>query len=309
MRHCCLLHLLPRRLRAVWLGALLATAALGTAQADTGKLLLTSGITTIEGAAGGGISPWALTASYATEGEVGASAAAARVVTGDYALNTLGFAVGINDRWELSLGTQDFDTGPTGAALGLPGLHLRQTIVGAKWRVAGEAILDSDNAVPQIAVGLQHKRADPGGLRPTLDAAQARVSGTDVYVSASKLFLAPAVLVNGTLRLSKANQTGLLGFGSVRNDNYHLLPEFSVAWLLSRGLAVGVEYRAKPDNLNHILGAGVLREQAWADAFVVWAPSKHLSLTAAYVNLGQVAPLSPTARRQTGWFFSAQTAF
>ena len=53
--------------------ALAASAALlaaTPAQADTGKLLLTGGVSTVEGAAGGGISPWAVIGSQATEGEV-----------------------------------------------------------------------------------------------------------------------------------------------------------------------------------------------------------------------------------------------
>ena len=61
---------------------LLATGLLlgaATAQAATGKLLLTGGVSTVEGAAGGGISPWALIGTQATEGEIGGSAFASRV--------------------------------------------------------------------------------------------------------------------------------------------------------------------------------------------------------------------------------------
>jgi hypothetical protein len=38
-------------------------------------------------------------------------------------------------------------------------------------------------------------------------------TGVDYYASASKLFLAQSLLINGTLRMTKANQMGLLGFG------------------------------------------------------------------------------------------------
>ena len=55
--------------------ALAVTAlACGLAQADTGKLLLTGGVSSIDGAAGGGLTPWAVIGSNATEGEKGASA-------------------------------------------------------------------------------------------------------------------------------------------------------------------------------------------------------------------------------------------
>ena len=106
---------------------LLATcAALScvSAQAETGKLLLTSGVTSIDGAAGGGLTPWAVIGSNATDGEIGASAFVTNVGTKDYGLNIFGAAVGFNDRYELSIAQQDLNTRGTGAALGLPGLHL-----------------------------------------------------------------------------------------------------------------------------------------------------------------------------------------
>ena len=51
--------------RKLALGAIAAAAlvATGAAQADTGKLSLTGGITSIDGAAGGGITPWATMAA------------------------------------------------------------------------------------------------------------------------------------------------------------------------------------------------------------------------------------------------------
>ncbi|MDP3170098.1 MAG: DUF3034 family protein, partial [Polaromonas sp.] len=42
-----------------------------SAHAETGKLLLTGGVSSIDGAAGGGLTPWAVIGSNATEGEVG----------------------------------------------------------------------------------------------------------------------------------------------------------------------------------------------------------------------------------------------
>ena len=138
---------------AATLVAVSAAAFCAGAQAETGKLLLTGGVSSIEGAAGGGLTPWAVIGSNSTDGEIGGSAFITNAGTKDYGLNIYGAAVGINDRFELSIAQQDFDTRRTGTALGLPGLHLKQTIFGAKVRVAGDAILDSDNLMPQIAVG------------------------------------------------------------------------------------------------------------------------------------------------------------
>lgn len=286
------------------------------AQADTGKLLLTGGVSSVEGAAGGGLTPWALIGSNATAGEVGASAFVSVVGTRDYGLKIYGAAVGINDRFELSLAQQDLDTKGTGTALGLPGLHLKQTIFGAKVRVAGDAVLSSDTAMPQIALGVQYKTLGSTGLDGTLDALGARRQGVDVFVSATKLFLAQGILVNGTLRATKANQNGLLGFGATlggASNRYTLQPEFSVAYLINKNLAIGAEYRFMRNRLATAgaaagLGDG-LNATDWKDVFIAWAPSKNLSLTLAYVDLGLIVPATTQSRKQTGYYLSAQVAF
>jgi len=293
-------------------GVLLVAAALvlalPRAHADADKLPLTGGITSIDGAAGGGLTPWAVTGSNATEGQWGATATASVVSTRDYSMRVLGALVAWDDRAELSLAHQDFTTGATGRALGLPGLHLKLDVAGAKLRLLGDAILDSDTWVPQVAAGVEVKRTDAGALKPTLQALGARTGGVDVYVSTTKLFLAQGVLVNGTLRATKANQNGLLGFGGSAQGHYRLEPEASVAWLASRRLAFGAEYRRKPDDLNpSALGAG-LKEDDWWDVFAAWAPCRGVSLAAAYVQLGRIVPAVAT-KRQDGGYLSGQLAF
>ena len=304
---------------------LLAAAALtlvsGLAQADTGKLLLTGGVSTIAGSAGGGLTPWAVIGSNATEGEVGFSGYATRAATQDYGLNGYGVAVGLHDRVELSLARQDFDASPAIALNGIapfgvtPGQHIQMDIVGIKVKVAGDAVLNADSWMPQIAVGLEHKRVRPGSIGSVLDFLGTQTSGTDVYVSATKLLLAQSLLVNGTLRSTNANQNGLLGFGAAApgKNRRSLQPEFSVAYLISKNLAVGAEVRFKPNNLQALgaaagLGAA-LREDDWKDIFIAWAPSKNLSLTLAYVDLGRIVPGITNHRRQTGYYLSAQVAF
>ena len=283
--------------------------------AESGKLLLTGGVSSVEGAAGGGISPWAVIGSQATDGQIGATGNLTLVATKDYRLLTYGAAAGIHDRVEISVARQDLDTGVTGTGLGLPGLHLTQTLLGTKVRIAGDAVLDSDTLMPQVAVGIQVKSLDSSGLDGTLSALGAKRNGMDLYVSAAKLFLAQGVLVNGTLRMTKANQNGLLGFGATlggANDRYELEPEISVAYLLSSNLAMGAEYRRMPNKLQRAgqaagLGDG-LRAQDWKDIFVAWAPSKNLSLTLAYVDLGTIVPATTNSRKQTGYYLSGQVA-
>ncbi len=304
-----------------WL-AVSATLALAAtvAHADTGKLLLTGGVSTIAGSAGGGLTPWAVIGSNATEGEVGFSGYATRAATQDYGLNGYGVAVGLHDRVELSLARQDFDASPAIALNGIapfgvtPGQHIQMDIVGIKVKVAGDAVLNADSWMPQIAVGLEHKRVRPGSIGSVLDFLGTKTSGTDVYVSATKLLLAQSLLVNGTLRSTNANQNGLLGFGAAApgKNRRSLQPEFSVAYLINKNLAVGAEVRFKPNNLQALgaaagLGAA-LREDDWKDIFIAWAPSKNLSLTLAYVDLGRIVP-GITNHRQTGYYLSAQVAF
>lgn len=291
------------------------------AQADTGKLLLTGGVSSIDGAAGGGLTPWAVIGSNATEGEVGVSAFVTRAKTHDYGLTTYGAALGWHERVELSVARQDFDASPAVALNGIapfgvaPGQHLRMDILGVKVRVAGDAVLDSDSLMPQIALGLEHKRVHTGSLGAVFNFLGAGTTGTDFYVSATKLFLAQGVLLNATLRNTKANQNGLLGFGSGAGgrDSRSWQPEFSAAYLIRRDLAVGAEYRFKPNNLEsrgRAAGLGdALAEDDWKDVFVAWTPNKNLSMTLAWVQLGRIVPGVTSNRKQSGAYLSVQAAF
>ena len=291
------------------------------AHAETGKLLLTGGVSAIDGAAGGGLTPWAVIGTNATAGQVGGSAYATRAKTKDYALTGFGAALGYSERLEVSLARQDFDASPAIALNGIapfgvkPGQHVKMDVLGLKFKVVGDAILDSDSLMPQIAVGLQYKSVSPGSLQSVFSFLGTRTSGTDFYVSATKLLLAQGVLVNGTLRSTNGNQNGLLGFGAGApgKDSRSLVPEFSVAYLINKNLAVGAEYRFKPNNLEALgraAGLGnALAEDDWKDIFIAWAPNKNASVTLAYVDLGRIVPGVTASRRQTGYYVSAQLAF
>ena len=265
----------------------------------SGKLLLTGGVSSIDGAAGGGLTPWALIGSYGTDGEIGGTAFATRARTQDYALDTYGAAIGIRDRVEVSLARQAFDAGVV-----VPGTTLKLDIVGVKLKVAGDAVLDADTWMPQVAVGAEFKHVNAGAaVDAVLDSVSARRDGVDLYLSATKLFLAPGLLVNGTLRATRANQNGLLGFGSADRGSYSVKPEISVAWLARKDLALGVEYRFKPNNLAY--AGAPFREDDWKDLFIAWAPTKKVSVTAAYVDLGNIVGRP----RQTGRYVSVQLAY
>ena len=126
---------------------------------------------------------------------------------------------------------------------------------------------------------MQHKENDRGELLHALGIK--RDKGTDFYVSATKLFLSSSILVNGTVRLTKANQIGILGFGTSAKDKYKPYAEGSIAYLLRKDLAIGAEFRQKPDNLP-------FKENNWYDVFIAYAPTKNISVTLAYVDLGNI---------------------
>ena len=96
-----------------------ATPAFADDTPDTGgKLLLTGGVSQVEGAAGGGLTPWALIGGYGTDDQFGGSAFITRVDVGDYHLDTIGALVGIHDRVEFSIARQRFNTEKVGGLLG-----------------------------------------------------------------------------------------------------------------------------------------------------------------------------------------------
>jgi hypothetical protein len=262
---------------------------------DQGKLLATGGVTQVEGAGGGGLGAWALITGYGSDHGIGLNAHYTTVLLPDYQLNTVGAAVGLFDRLELSYAWQEFDTQDVGAALGLgKGYTFHQNIFGAKLRLLGDAVYDQDQWLPQVSVGLQHKENDRGAV---IAAVGGKASvGTDYYVAASKLFLAQSLLVNATVRFTKANQLGILGFGGGKHDDYSPQAEGSLAYLFSRDFAIGIEGRTKPSNL------AIAKEQDAYDVFAAWFPCKEFSVTAAFADLGNVV----IKDHQRGFYLSLQ---
>lgn len=271
---------------------------LQTAMADNGRLIATGGASSLEGAAGGGITPWAVLAGYGEQNEWGATAFATTVNLPDYRLDVAGLAVAYDNRVELSFARQRFDLGSLVHKLNLPEDSLGQDVLGVKVRLFGDVIYDD---LPQVSLGLEYKH-QRDFLIPSLVGAK-RDSDTEGYLAASRLFMGAAfgynLLVNGSLRYSRANELGLLGFGGDRRDSRSLLKEGSVELLFNPRWAVGVEYREKPDNLSF---AG---ESDWADLFVGYFPNKHVSVVLAYARLGDIATLD----NQNGTYLSIQGSF
>jgi Protein of unknown function (DUF3034) len=265
--------------------------------AASSRLPATGGVMQLEGAAGGGLVPWALIAGLGSRDQVGGSAFCTRVAPQNFRLDSCGVAIGAWDRLEFSYAEQRFDLGST-----VPGKSIRQHIAGIKLRMVGDAVYDQDRWLPQLAIGMQYKKNADYDLVPKSLGAKDD-SGEDFYVAATKVWLSGIAgritLLDVTLRASKANQLGLLGFGGDRYDRYQLLPEASLGVFLLDQLILGAEYRVKPDNLS------VFKEDDFSDVYLALIPRKSMSLTLAYATLGNIAD----KKDQQGWYASLQGSF
>ena len=141
---------------------------------DGGKLLLTNGVSTIEGTSGGGLATWATIAGRETDRGIGLSGHVTLIELPDYGWQSHGVSVAIANRVELSYARQNFDTRDVGTALGLgEGYTLNQDVFGAKLRVVGDVVY-GDPLLPQISVGVEHRYT----LRLTKVAARCTASAT-----------------------------------------------------------------------------------------------------------------------------------
>lgn len=262
------------------------------------RLLATGGVMQIEGSGGGGLTPWALISGYGTDKQIGGSAFYTEARTnGDFEISSGGVSIGLHNRLEISLSQQKLGLSDT-----VPGESIRVNTMGVKLRLFGDAIYEQDTLLPQVSLGVQIKHNEDFHNVPKALGAKHQ-TGVDVYLAATKLYLGAVfgrnLLINGTLQATKANQFGFLGFGGDNRDNYQIKPAASVAVMITDQVLLGTEYRYKPDNLS------VFKEENAHDIFLAWFPTKNISLTAAYLDLGNIANKS----NQSGWYFSGQIAY
>ena len=260
------------------------------------RLQWTGAVTQVEGSAGGGLVPWALIGGLGTNAQIGATAFVTYVPTRDFALQAAGASIDVDNRVELSVARQRFDAGAV-----LPGLTLGQDIVGMKVRLLGDAVFAPDRLLPQIAVGAQWKRTLNFSQVPQAVGAT-HAEDSDLYIAATKVYFAAIagrnVIIDATVRRTRAHQFGLLGFGGA-GDGYKFVPEVSAGLWPCEELLVGGEYREKPDTLR------ALRETSAKDLFIAWAPLKNLTFTVAWADLGRIAGKG----EQRGGYFSVWAGF
>lgn len=330
---------------AAALGACLSLFSTSSwAQYNDGKVLLTGGVGMIDGAGGGGITPWATITGYGTRDGINGGIRYTYASLPDYSLNALGVAFGFYDRLELSYSRQVLPTGQTfdtvglvldllnGAGAGIEPFNttIKMDVYGAKLRLFGDAVYNSQSLIPQVAIGGFYKENKNEALLKTLQANKTK--DWEGYVAATKIFFPISTLFNVTARYTSANQTGLTGFGGGDENDKEIRFEGSIAHLLNKRTAFGVEYAQHGDNLdgrsialgangnidltpvtNLLSGLGLslgdtltqLDESDWVDVFFAYAPTKNLSITAAYAMLGNIT-LTPD---QHGFYLSLHATF
>ena len=272
------------------LGALVpvaASAAIGSSCLfGQGRILGTGAVTAVDGAAGGGINPWAVISGYGTNQQIGATAFYSHVLLNNYNMDAYGASVGLFNRIEISFARQSFGLGNTGQVLdnrilntavgpgalpygttassalisdGVPepgpaffgsNYDLNQDIVGLKVRLFGNIIYDQNWWEPQVSVGVDfHHNEMPKNLANTLHVAR---NGVSYYLSATKVWInglfGLTTLADVNIDVTNANQQGLLGFGGVNGMGYKVLPAASVGVFLNRHVVLGAEYRDMPQN-------------------------------------------------------------
>lgn len=277
--------------RSLWTGLLAGCMATAAAADPGSRLWGTGGVTSVAGASGGGLTSWGVLNGYASDGQWGASLALSTATFDDYDLTVVGAAYNWNNRLALSLSRQRLNLETLGG-------ELEQTVAGAKLRLFGDVLYGRWG---QWSLSLEHGRLDDFSLPSAVGASER--SGTDVILSGSKVFFAAVagrnIILNAAVRGSRANQAGLLGYGSDRRSQYSWLGELSGGVFLDRRWLLGAEYRQKPDNLDFA------REDDWHDLFLVYIPNRSVAVTAAWVDLGSIAGLGG----QRGPYLSLQATF
>ena len=280
-----------------WSIVVLAIGSSVTALAGSNRLLATGGVTQVEGSAGGGVVPWALIAGLGTDAQIGGSGFCTETRVQKFDLKSCGLAVGFHDRVEVSYAKQTFDLDEI-----IPGESIGVDVMGVKVRAFGDAVYDQDRWYPQVSIGAQYKKNQDFDFVPALLGARDD-SDVDFYVAATKVYLAGPFsrtwLVNATVRSSRANQFGILGFGGDRRNSRSFNAELGAAMFVTDTVVAGTEFRQKPDNLGSFA-----EQDAW-DFWLAYFPSKHFSVTGAYADLGRIAMMPG----QHGWYLSLQGNF
>lgn len=255
------------------LAAGLASTAAHAGVYNDGKVLLTGGVFTVDGAGGGGAVPWATISGYETRDGINGSAAFTYVNLPALQVSFYGVNVGFYDRLELSyvtarlslnlpnlqtvaLAVNALSPGSLGVGTDPWNSTLKMDTYGAKLRLFGDAVYTSDSWIPQVSLGFLYKDNKSEELVHTLGANKNK--DYEIYLAATKVLFPISTLVNFTARYTSANEDGLTGFGECSgpgsdldcSNKREVRMEVSIAHLVAKNTAIGGEWQQHGDNLD-----------------------------------------------------------
>ncbi|MCF8037090.1 MAG: DUF3034 family protein [Desulfobacteraceae bacterium] len=145
--------------------------------------------------------------------------------------------------------------------------------------------------VPAVTLGAHYKYNDTsdridrelGGALSGIGIADNDGMDYTLYASKKIGFLPRPLLVNAGLRSTRAAHIGVLGFTGDRD----LVFEGSMVAFLTDRLALGVEYRQKPDDYDRINGL-IGDEDDWWSVVAAYVVDDHLTISGGYFDLGTV---------------------
>ena len=270
----------------------------------------------IEGEGGGGINPFAYLINPPAEGEIFGrpSISAWEWIGNGYNFSFQSIAINIGNRAEIGFGAYDLDISDlrddlyaaTDSVVDLRKDHVRVFHVHGKLLLLKEA-----EVLPAFSVSGGYKwnteiedldlnTERDAGVRAFTAIGYDRDDSAEFTAVATKTIpWALPTIISAGARISRGHQMGLLGF----DDTWHAGIEATIAVLPADKVALGFEYKQKPDGmkplgpaLNAILGARAtsrandftFQEDDFIDWFFLYMPTPKLSFIAAWATIGNV---------------------
>ncbi len=201
------------------------------------------------------------------------------------------------ERFELSYAYNNLDSGSLYNDVRKAGLDMGEHHVGLHhFNIRAMLLKENsfDMPLPALTAGVHFKyNEDMDAIDHNLGGAFTNIGyddnfGIDYTLTATKTFPKIAfgrpIMVTGGLRLSRASQLGLLGFG----DDYRATFEGSVAYCPLDQVCLAYEYRMKRNPYDEISGL-IEDEDDWHAFSASWIVNDRLTITGVYGKFGNIA--------------------
>jgi len=255
-------------------------------------------ILNIQGTAGGAITPLAYFCNAGKKGSLGGlpTVAYSFVNIGSKELHSVAVTQTFFQRLELGFAWNNFNVGSLYGEVRDLGLDMGPEQINLyHFNIRGLLIEENsfDMPLPALTAGV-HIKHNTGvdKIDKRLGGALTgigldRATGVDLTLTATKMFPTLAfgrpLILTGGMRLTRAYQIGLLGFG----DQYEAFFEGSVAVMPTDNLLFAYEFRMKESPYDKFLNL-IGEEDNWHAFSLTWIVNEHFTLTGIYGNFGHV---------------------